>query len=55
MEYELTEAPKTSNTNNLAVAEEGNVDEAVSAEAKASKIWKLILKKNERQNHIKRQ
>ena len=26
------------------MAEEGNVDEAVSAEAKASKIWKLILK-----------
>ena len=36
MEAELTGALKeTSNTNNVAVAEEANVDEAITAEAKA--------------------
>ena len=38
MEAELTKAPKiTSNTDNLEVDEEANVDEAVTVEAKASK------------------
>ena len=34
---ELTGAPKKSNTDNLEVDEEANVDEAVTVEAKASK------------------
>ena len=37
MEAEITEAPKiNSNTENLAVAEEANVDESVTADGKAS-------------------
>ena len=45
MEAELTEAPKhTSNTDNLAVNEEANVDEAVTAEAKASNDIEIDLK-----------
>ena len=46
MEAEMTEAPKkTSNTENLAVAEEKNVDEAVTAESKASNKMEIYPKK----------
>ena len=45
MESELTEAPKnTSNTDNLEVAEEANVDEAISEEYKASNNMEIDLK-----------
>ena len=36
MEAELTEAPKNSSTDNLAVAEAANVDESITAKVKAS-------------------
>ena len=45
MKSELTEAPKENpNTDNLAVAEEANVDESVTAESKASKDTESDLK-----------
>ena len=44
MEAELTEAPKNSNTNNSAVAEEANVDEAVTAEDKACNDMDIDIK-----------
>ena len=45
IESELTEAPKkASDTDNLAVAEEANVDEDVTAEAKASSDMEIGLK-----------
>ena len=45
MEAELTEAPKkTSNTDNLAVAEEENVDEAVTEESKSANKMEIDLK-----------
>ena len=45
MEAKMTGAlKKTSNTENLAVAEEENVDEAVTAEAKARNYMKTDLK-----------
>ena len=40
MEAELNEAQKSSNTDNLAVAEEANVDEVVTTESKASNYMK---------------
>ena len=43
MEDELTEAPKTSNTENLAVTEEANVDEAVNIESKASNEMEIDI------------
>ena len=45
IEYEMTGAPKKSNTDNLAVAEEANVDKAVTAESKASNKMENFLKK----------
>ena len=45
MEAELTEAPKNSNTENLAVAEEATVDEAFTAEANDSNEMEIDLKK----------
>ena len=45
MEAELTESSKIySKTDNLAVTEEANVDEAITAEAKASNNMKIDLK-----------
>ena len=45
MEAELTEAPKSnSNTENLAVTDEANVDEAITAEAKASNKIEFSIK-----------
>ena len=45
LEAELTGAlKKTSNTDNLAVAEEANVDYAITAEAKASNQMEIYLK-----------
>ena len=45
LESELTEALKeTSNTENLEVAEEANVDEAITIEAKASNNTEIDLK-----------
>ena len=56
LESELTGAPKeTLNTDNLVVDQEANVDEAITAEAKASNDMEMILKKNRIQNHIERQ
>ena len=46
MEAELTEAPKiNSNTENLAVTKEANVDESITAEAKSSNKIRMFLKK----------
>ena len=45
MEDEVTEAPKKcSNTDNSVVTEEANVDEAITAEAKAGKDMENDLK-----------
>ena len=45
MEAELTGAPKkTSNTKNSAEAEKANVDEDITAEAKASNKMEIDLK-----------
>ena len=48
MDAELTGAlKKTSNTDDLAVVEEGNVDEAITAEAKASNEKEINLKEEQ--------
>ena len=45
MEAELNEAPiKTSKTDDLAVAEEANADEAITAESKARNDMEIYLK-----------
>ena len=44
---------KTSNTENLAVAEETNVDESVTAEAKASKNLEIDLKEERKKKPYK--
>ena len=47
LEAELTGALKeTSNTDNLAMAEEANIDEAITVEAKASNQMEINLKDN---------
>ena len=49
MKSKLTEAPKqNSTTDNLAVAEEANVDESVTAEAKASNEVEIDLKETQK-------
>ena len=54
MEAELTVAPKgTSNTENLDVAEEANIDEAITAEAKASNEMENYLKKERKTKSYK--
>ena len=54
LKSELTEAIKeTSNTENLAVAEEWNVDEAINAKAKAINEMKMILKMKKIPNLMK--
>ena len=46
MESELNEASEINSKNeNLAVTEEGNVDKAITAEAKASNEMEMFLKK----------
>ena len=55
LEYELTgESKETSNNDNLAVAEEANVNEAFTAEAKASNDTKNDLKDEQITNLMKR-
>ena len=49
------EIKNSSNTENLEVATEENVDEDITAEAKASKDMVFISKKNKRHKHMKRQ
>ena len=54
MEAESIEAPKkTSNTDNSRVAEEANVDEVVTAEAKASNDMKIYLKEERKTQSYK--
>ena len=56
LEADLAGALKeTPNTDNLAVAEKANVDEAVTTEAKTKTRLKLILNIRKIHNHIKRQ
>ena len=52
-EAELNEAPKTSNTDNLAVAEDANVDEAVTSEAKTSNNTEIYLKEERKKQAYK--
>ena len=48
MEAELTKAPKsTSNTDNSAVSEEANADEAITAESKFSNKMEIYLKEEQ--------
>ena len=55
LEYELTgESKETSNNDNLAVDEEANVNEAFTAEAKASNDTKNDLKDEQITNLMKR-
>ena len=48
LEAGLTEAHKKSNTDNLAVAEEANVDKAVTAESKASNKMEIDIKEEQK-------
>ena len=53
---DLTGAPKyASNTDDVALAEVQNSDEAITIEAKASNEMEICLKEEKRANHIKRQ
>ena len=56
MEAELNEAPiKTSKTDNLAVAEEANADEAITAESKARNDMEIYLKEERKtQSYLKK-
>ena len=55
MEAELTEASKiNSKTDNLAVTEESNIDEAITAEAKASNRMEMFLKKERKKQEYKK-
>ena len=54
MEAELTGAPKeTSNTENLAVAEEANIGDAVTVEAKSSNDMENYLKEEQKIKYYK--
>ena len=48
MEAQLTEAQKKSKTDNLAVTEEVNVDEAITTEAKAINKMEIYLKEEQK-------
>ena len=54
MGAELTGAPKKSNTDNPAVAEEANVDEAVPAESKASNKTEIDIKEERKTQAYKK-
>ena len=54
MEDELTETSEiNSKTYNSAVTEKANVDESITAEAKASNKMEMFLKNNARHKHKK--
>ena len=55
MEAELTEAPKSnSNTDNLAVTDEENVDEAITEESKTINKMEIYLKEEQKMQEYKK-